>query len=168
MTTKSIVHWGMLAGALILAAMIAAGWRWLPDPEGVGSVAGRLRYVLSWQCLYALPVLAVVGWMVLKRYQSDELLQGYKGASDALSFWSAVARNTLEQQFIAVLVSLSFGALCPVAYLKLVPVHAFALLFGRALFILGYQAHPLARIPGFVIGHYFNIGLMLACLFFLI
>lgn len=159
---------GMGIGLLTLLAIIAGGWCLVPEPDAVVSPVDRLLYVASWQFLYAMPVLAVVGWMVLKRYRSDDLLQGYKATSEKLAFWHFVSRNTLEQQFIAALVSLSFGALCTPALLKIVPLHAFALLLGRAMFVIGYQIHPLARIPGFVVGQYFNIGMAVACLFFLI
>ena len=103
--------------------------------------------------------------LVLKRYQSDDLIRGCFSTNQGIEVERAYLQNTVEQTLITLPLALSYGTLAPAPFLKAIPLHALVFLIGRVLFFIGYKKSYDKRIVGFVITNYANVGLFVGCVF---
>ena len=76
-----------------------------------------------------------------------------------------VADNTLQQNFVFAIASLSLSTIVPLHQLQVVWACVIVFVVARAVFWLGYRLNPLYRAPGMSATAYMNLGMILYLLF---
>ena len=163
MSYKNKIHKGMGIGFLSLIVVVLLGWFLMP--VSIYTLPSLWQKLLF---LYVLPLGLGVLSIVIKRYESEDLILGYQSSNKGLELNKAYLQNTIEQTMLAVPLVVSFGSLAPAYLAKVIPVHLCVFLFGRLCFWFGYKKSPAARIPGFIITIYANVGLFLGCCYVLV
>lgn len=155
---KSAIWQGAL-GLFVSAAVIVAGYRWLP-PElvGVGEdmvVAERLVFAIKWTLPVLLWLVGCVAAVSQGRFWSpfpdDRKGSASTEPSPAIAVRRAVLQNSLEQTVIALGSLLLLATVLRGAELILIPVVVLLYLTGRVAFAVGYAKEPIARAFGMVV-----------------
>jgi len=76
-----------------------------------------------------------------------------------------VADNTLQQNFVFAMASLTLSTVVPLQHLQIVWACAIVFVVARAGFWLGYRLNPLYRAPGMSATAYLNVGMIAYVLF---
>jgi len=76
-----------------------------------------------------------------------------------------VVDNTLQQNFVFAVASLSLSTVVPMRQLQVVWACAIVFVIARSAFWLGYRLNPLYRAPGMAATAYMNLGMLLYLLF---
>ena len=163
MNYKETVNRGIVIGLLSFLVLFTLGWFAVPSPE----VASN-EYWVKWLFIYSIPIFFGVLAIVLKRYNSEELIKGCMSSNEGLAVDRAFLQNTIEQTVIALPLVASFGVMAPASMLKLVPIHAVTFIVGRLVFWCGYKKSYHWRIPGFIITNYANLALLVCCIWLLV
>lgn len=150
---SSIVRQSGLA-VLLAAAVLAAGYWWLP-PELVGvsgpmPVADRLAFALKWDLLMFAWLAGSVGAVSQKRFwtPADRKGSAYSDPSPAITVRVANLQNTIEQTVLAFGATLILAAVLRGGELVLLPLTVAVYLIGRVTFAVGYARSPIARAFG--------------------
>ena len=145
------IVWQSGAAVLLAAAVLAAGWIWLP-PELVGlgdsAAAGDgIGYALRWELPVFLWLAGCVGAVSQGRFwaAADRKGSAYGGPTTAIAVRAANLQNTLEQTVLAVGGHLILAELLRGPELVLIPLLVFLYLLGRMAFAAGYAINPIAR-----------------------
>lgn len=139
------------AAVLLAAAVLAAGWLWLP-PELVGlgdgaTAADRIEFALRWDLPIFLWLAGCVGAVSQGRFwtAADRKGSAYGRPGTAIAVRAANLQNTLEQTVLAVGGHLILAGLLRGTELVLIPLLVFLYLMGRITFAAGYAISPIAR-----------------------
>jgi len=76
-----------------------------------------------------------------------------------------VADNTLQQNFVFAIASLSLSTTLPMHRLQVVWACTIVFVSARAMFWVGYRMDPLYRAPGMSATAYMNLGMILYLLY---
>ena len=76
-----------------------------------------------------------------------------------------VVDNTLQQNFVFAIASLTLSTLVPLQHLQIVWACAIVFVVARTCFWLGYRRNPLYRAPGMAATAYLNLGMIAYVLF---
>ncbi len=76
-----------------------------------------------------------------------------------------VVDNTLQQNFVFAIATLSLSTIVPLQHLQVVWACVIVFVVARAVFWLGYRLNPLYRAPGMSATAYLNLGMILYLLF---
>lgn len=148
------IAWQSAAAVLLAAAVLVAGYLWLP-PEFAGAtdsmpLADRIACALKWDLLVFIWLAGCVGAVSQGRFwsPSDRHGSAYSKPGPAIAVRAAVLQNSLEQTVLAVGAHLILAALLRGAELVLVPLLVLLYLLGRAAFAAGYARSALGRAFG--------------------
>ena len=156
---------GMAAAACLalLVLLFAAFGPWSGGYKGF-SQTGRYAYVLSWEFLVVLPLLASIGALARHRFFTPEDIDGggLTQGTDKAAILQAILQNTLEQTVLAFITLLVWSAVMPVTVLGAVPAAAILFVTGRIGFAAGYRYGAAARSFGFALTFYPSFMMVLS------
>jgi hypothetical protein len=162
---QKIVAIGAASGVI---AMVLAVWllsTWLPAPVGIDTTADRLAYALRINLIAVLPLFGMIITIANSRFLSDAIDPTREAENQRQIVDGRVADNTLQQNFVFVIVSLTLATLIPASHLQVVCACAIVFVIARLVFWVGYRIHPLYRAPGMSGTAYLNLGMILYVLY---
>jgi hypothetical protein len=137
----------------------------LPAPAIADAAAERLAYALEANLVALVPLFIMFISIGNSRFLSDAIDPTRGAESPATEVDGCVADNTLQQNFVFAVASLTLSTLVPLSHLQVVWACAIVFVVARAAFWLGYRLNPLYRAPGMSATAYLNLGMILYGLF---
>lgn len=157
----------VLAGAIPgVATMLLAMWGLpllLPPPAATG-LAGRLAYVLRWDALAAVPLLAAIASVSNARFLGPAIDPTRAAEDHATIVNGRVVDNHLQQFALFLVATLALAVELPPGRLNLLAAAAITFVAMRCAFWVGYRIDPLYRAFGFAATMWLNLGLIAAAL----
>ena len=165
---QKIVAIGAASG---VASMITAVWlltSWLPAPAGIETMADRIAFALRINLVAVLPLFVMIISIANSRFLSDAIDPTLKAENQRQIVDGRVADNTLQQNFVFAVASLTLSTVVKVEYLQILWACAIVFVVARLVFWFGYRIHPLYRAPGMSATAYLNLGMILYLLYTLL
>ena len=158
------VRQGIIIGALLSIAGLAAGIAFLPNSLTVDSSMGdRLAYALKADILVIFWLLHSIGRLAGHRFFTPEDIDGsgLTAGTDKAKVLQSVLQNTLEQTVLAITLHLIWAVIMPVAWMPGILAAAMLFFIGRVFFLRGYAGGAPARALGFSLTFYPSILMLL-------
>src|SRR5688572_287424 len=162
---QKIVALGAASGVIGMVLTVWLLTTWLPAPVGIDSTADRLAFALRINLIAVLPLFGMIITIANSRFLSEAIDPTRKAENQRQIVDGRVADNTLQQNFVFVIVSLTLATLIPVTHLQVVWACAVVFVIARLVFWIGYRIHPLYRAPGMSGTAYLNLGMILYVLY---
>ena len=156
---------GMASGILTMVASVALLTYLLPSPMFTDTVAGRLVYALSANVFAIVPFIIMLIAIGNERFFSSAIDPTRHAESLGMEIDGRVADNTLQQNFVFLIVTLMLATLIPFQYLQLIWALALVFAVARLIFWLGYRINPLYRAPGMAATSYMNLFVIIYVLY---
>ena len=147
-----------------VAAMVLAVWALtllLPVPGTVDSVAERLAYALGANVFALIPLFVMLMTVGNERFFSRAIDPTRHSEDTKMEINGRVADNTLQQNFVFVVATLTLSTLVPFQYLQVLWACAIVFVVARFVFWIGYRINPLYRAPGMSGTAYMNLFIIL-------
>lgn len=165
MSDRRMVAVGAASGVILMSAAVWILTRTLPVPAIAGMLEERLAYALRANVFAALPLLIMLATVANSRFLSEAIDPTKHAESHSMAIDGRVADNTLQQNFVFAIASLSLSTVVPLKHLQIVWACAIVFVVARAGFWLGYRINPLYRAPGMSATAYMNLGMVAYVLF---
>ena len=162
---QKIVAFGAASGIVLMVVSVWILTTSLPPPPIADAAAERLAYALGANLLAVVPLFVMFIFIGNSRFLSDAIDPTRRAESRAMEIDGRVADNTLQQNFVFVVASLTLSTLVSVTHLQVVWACAIVFVVARAAFWIGYRINPLYRAPGMSATAYLNLGMILYGLF---
>lgn len=154
---------GAISGVACMAVAVACLYHLLPIPQIVSPVA----YTLQFEVFALLPLFASLAAVGNARFLSKAIDPTRHAEDRAMEINGRVADNTLQQTFVFVVSTLALSTFLTPQHITIIPAVVAVFVAARVLFWIGYRINPLYRAPGMAATSYLNLGIMLACLYFI-
>ena len=153
------VRQGIMIGAVLTIAGLAAGMAYLPTSLTVDSSMGeRLAYALKADILVIFWLLHSIGRLA-GHHAGDG--SGLTAGTDKAKVLQSVLQNTLEQSVLAITLHLIWAVVMPVTWMPGIPAAAILFFIGRMFFVRGYTGGAPARALGFSLTFYPSMLMLL-------
>ena len=164
---QKIVAVGAAAGVVVMALSVWLLTKALPTPVIVDTLGERLAYALRANIVAVVPFFIMLATVGNSRFLSEAIDPTRRAESRSIQIDGRVADNTLQQNFVFAVASLTLSTIVPLHHLQVVWACAIVFVAARAVFWLGYRLNPLYRAPGMSATAYMNLGMMLYLLFYI-
>jgi hypothetical protein len=162
---QRIVAIGAASGVILMAATVWILTRALPTPAIGDALEERLAYALRANAFATLPLFIMLATVGNSRFLSEAIDPTKHAESRSMEIDGRVADNTLQQNFVFAIASLTLSTVIPMQHLQIVWACAIVFVVARAGFWLGYRLNPLYRAPGMSATAYMNLGMICYVLF---
>ena len=163
---QKIVAVGAAAGVVVMALSVWLLTKALPTPVIVDTLGERLAYALRANIVAVVPFFIMLATVGNSRFLSEAIDPTRRAESRSIQIDGRVADNTLQQNFVFAVASLTLSTIVPLHQLQVVWACAIVFVAARAVFWLGYRLNPLYRAPGMSATAYMNLGMILYLLFY--
>src|ERR1700682_5796840 len=157
---QKIVAIGAASGVILMSASVWILTRTLPTPAFADILEERLAYALRPNVVAALPLFIMLATVGNSRFLSEAIDPTKHAESRSMEIDGRVADNTLQQNLLFAIASLTLSTVVPLAQLQIVWACAIVFVVARAGFWLGYRLNPLYRAPGMSATAYMNLGMI--------
>ena len=164
-TEQKIVAVGAASGVVTMCLGVWLLTNALPTPGIADTLGERLAYALKANIVAIVPFFIMIITVANSRFLSDAIDPTRGAESRTMEIDGRVADNTLQQNFVFAIASLSLSTIVPLHHLQVVWACAIVFVVARAVFWLGYRLSPLYRAPGMSATAYLNLGMILYLLF---
>jgi hypothetical protein len=162
---QKIVAVGAASGVVVMALSVWALTKALPTPLIADMLGDRLAYALRANIVAVVPFFIMIAAVGNSRFLSEAIDPTRRAESRSMQIDGRVADNTLQQNFVFAVASLTLSTIVPLHHLQVVWACAIVFVAARAVFWLGYRLNPLYRAPGMSATAYMNLGMILYLLF---
>ena len=162
---QKIVAAGAASGVAAMAVSVWFLTKVLPIPVIEDALAERLAYALRANVVALVPFFIMLITVGNSRFLSEAIDPTRRAESRSMEIDGRVADNTLQQNFVFAIASLSLSTVVSLQYLQVVWACAIVFTLARFAFWLGYRLNPLYRAPGMAATAYMNLGMILYLLF---
>ncbi|UTF58885.1 hypothetical protein [Gilvimarinus sp. DA14] len=162
-----IVAIGAASGVVVMALSIWILTNTLPIPEITGSFEERIAFALHANVVAIIPFFIMLITVGNSRFLSEAIDPTRGAESSKMIIDGNVAENTLQQNFVFAIATLSLSTVVPLGYLQIIWACVIVFVVARLIFWLGYRINPLYRAPGMSATAYMNLGIILYLLYFL-
>jgi hypothetical protein len=167
-TEQQIVAIGAASGVAAMAASVWFLTKALPAPGIADTLGDRLAYGLQANIVAIVPFFIMLITIGNSRFLSDAIDPTRQAESDSMQIDGRVADNTLQQNFVFAIASLSLSTIVPLHHLQVVWACVIVFVTARAVFWMGYRLNPLYRAPGMSATAYMNLGMILYALYHMV
>jgi MAPEG family protein len=164
-TEQKIVAVGAASGVVAMALSVWFLTNALPTPGIAATLGERLAYALRANVVAMVPFFIMLLRVSNSRFFSEAIDPTRRAESPSQEVDGRVADNTLQQNFVFAIASLSLSTIVPLHHLRVVWACVIVFVVARAVFWLGYRLNPLYRAPGMSATAYLNLGMLLYVLF---
>jgi len=162
---QRIVAVGAASGVAGMALSVWFLTSVLPTPVITDTLGERLAYALKANIVAIVPFFIMLITVGNSRFLSEAIDPTRRAESRSMEIDGRVADNTLQQNFVFAIASLSLSTIVPLHQLQVVWACVIVFVVARAVFWLGYRLNPLYRAPGMSATAYMNLGMILYLLF---
>jgi hypothetical protein len=163
---QKIVAVGAATGVVVMALSVWVLTKALPTPVIADALGERLAYALRANIVAVVPFFIMLATVGNSRFLSEAIDPTRRAESRSMQIDGRVADNTLQQNFVFAVASLTLSTIVPLHHLQVVWACAIVFVAARAIFWLGYRLNPLYRAPGMSATAYMNLGMILYLLFY--
>jgi hypothetical protein len=164
-TDQKIVAIGAATGVVAMAVSVWLLANALPTPGIADTLGERLAYGLRANVVAVVPFFIMLITVANSRFLSEAIDPTRGAESPSMEIDGRVADNTLQQNFVFAIASLSLSATVPMHRLQVVWACTIVFVSARAMFWVGYRMDPLYRAPGMSATAYMNFGMILYLLY---
>jgi hypothetical protein len=158
---------GVVRGVIPAAALTVVGLSGVSLLIATGTLpmdeaGARFAWALPWSLLPVLTLMVAIMRVANHRFYTPEDIDGsgLTNATPQVQVLRAVLQNTLEQTVLAMAAYLTWAAVMPLHWLRVIPVAAWLFVAGRLLFSRGYSKGAAGRAMGFALTMYPNAGML--------
>jgi hypothetical protein len=162
---QKVVSIGAASGVILMSVAVWALTRMLPMPAIADLPEERFAYALRANTFAMLPLFIMLVAVSNSRFLSEAIDPTKHGGSRLMEIDGRVADNTLQQNFLFAIASLTLSTVVPFQHLQIIWACAIVFVVARAGFWLGYRLNPLYRAPGMSATAYMNLGMIAYVLF---
>ena len=162
---QKIVAVGAVSGVVLMVVSVWVLTTSLPPPTIADTAAARLAYAFAANLFAVVPLVVMIVAVANQRFMSAAIDPTRHAESRAMEIDGRVADNTLQQNFVFVVASLTLSTLVPTSHLQVVWACAIVFVVARVAFWIGYRINPLYRAPGMSSTAYMNVGMIVCGLF---
>ena len=162
---QKIVAIGAASGVATMALGVWFLTHSLPPPEIADTLGERLAYALKANIVAILPFVIMIITVANSRFLSEAIDPTRRAESRSMEIDGRVVDNTLQQNFVFAIASLSLSTVVSMHQLQVVWACAIVFVVARSAFWLGYRLNPLYRAPGMAATAYMNLGMLLYILY---
>jgi len=162
---QRVVAIGAASGVILMSASVWILTRALPTPSIADMLEERLAYALRANVFATLPLFIMLATVGNSRFLSEAIDPTRHAESRSMEIDGRVVDNTLQQNFVFAIASLTLSTVVPLQHLQSVWACAIVFVVARACFWLGYRLNPLYRAPGMSASAYMNLGMIAYVLF---
>jgi MAPEG family len=162
---QKIVAIGASSGVILMSATVWFLTRVLPTPVIADILGQRLAYAMRANVFATLPLFIMLATVGNSRFLSEAIDPTKHAESRSMEIDGRVADNTLQQNFLFAIASLTLSTVVPLQHLQIVWACAIVFVVARAGFWLGYRLDPLYRAPGMSATAYMNLGMIVYVLY---
>lgn len=158
---------GAFSGVVGMVVLIGFLYSVLPPIAEMQTPLERLVFALHMNVLATLPLF--VGLVVVgnRRFFSNAINPLRHAEDRAMEINGRFVDNTLEQNFVFLVGTLSLSTFLDESSIKLILALTITYILARVVFWIGYRLDPLYRAPGMAATAYMNVGILLATLYLL-
>lgn len=167
-TEQKIVAVGAASGVVAMALSVWLLTSALPTPEIADALGERLTYALQANIVAIVPLFIMLIAIGNARFFSEAIDPTRGAESRSMEINGRVADNTLQQNFVFAVASLSLSTIVSLQHLQVVWACVIVFVVARAVFWAGYRLNPLYRAPGMSATAYMNLGMIVYVLFHLL
>jgi hypothetical protein len=164
-TEQKIVAVGAASGVVAMALSVWFLTNALPAPAIADTLGDRLAYALRANIVAIVPFFIMLITVGNSRFLSEAIDPTRRAESRSMEIDGRVADNTLQQNFVFGIGSLSLSTIVPLHHLQVIWACVIVFFVARAIFWLGYRINPLYRAPGMSATAYMNLGMILYVLY---
>jgi hypothetical protein len=157
---QKIVAIGAASGVILMSATVWILTKMLPTPAIADMLGQRLAYALRANVFATLPLFIMLAKISNSRFFSEAIDPTRHSESRSMEIDGRVADNTLQQNFVFAIGSLTLSTVVPLQHLQIVWACAIVFVVARTGFWLGYRLNPLYRAPGMSATAYMNLGMI--------
>jgi hypothetical protein len=161
---QRIVAIGAATGVVVMALCVWFLAEVIPAPA-IAGIGERLAYALRANIFAIVPLFVMLATVGNSRFLSEAIDPTRHAESRSIEIDGRVADNTLQQNFVFAVASLTLSTVVPLQHLQVVWACAIVFVAARAVFWLGYRLNPLYRAPGMSATAYMNLGMIVYLLF---
>ena len=121
------------------------------------TMGDRLAYALGANVFALLPLFFMLVTIGNERFMSEAIDPLRHKENKTMEINARVANNTLEQNFVFFIASMTLSTVVPMMYIQVVWACAITFVIGRVIFWYGYHQNPLYRAPGLSSVAYMNL-----------
>lgn len=165
---QKVVAIGAASGIILMVLGVWLLTSALPAPRIPDNPVDRLAYALKANVVALLPLFVMIITVANSRFLSDAIDPTRHAESATMEIDGRVVDNTLQQNFVFAIASLTMSTLAPIHNLHVVWACTIVFVVARSAFWIGYRIHPLFRAPGMSATAYMNLGLILYVLYRLV
>jgi hypothetical protein len=162
---QRVVAIGAASGVVLMAACVWILTITLPTASIAGMLGERLAYALRANVFATVPLFIMLAAVGNSRFLSDAIDPTRHTESRSMEIDGRVVDNTLQQNFVFAIASLTLSTVVPLQRLQVVWACAIVFVVARLGFWLGYRLNPLYRAPGMAATAYMNLGMIAYVLF---
>jgi MAPEG family len=162
---QRVVAIGAASGVILMLASVWILTKTLPTPSIAGVLGERLAYALRANVFATLPLFVMLAAVGNSRFLSKAIDPTRHAESRSMEIDGRVVDNTLQQNFVFAIASLTLSTVVPSQHLQVVWACANIFVVARVGFWLGYRLNPLYRAPGMAATAYMNLGMIAYVLF---
>lgn len=159
-----------IGAAIGIVAMVIGVWvlsTVVPESQIMDNTGNRLAYALAANLFAILPFFIMMITVGNKRFLSEAIDPTRHAESAAMEIDGRVTDNTLQQNFVFLVASLTASTVLPFTHLHVIWAAAIWFVIARIVFWIGYRIDPLYRAPGMSATAYLNLGLICYVLYML-
>ena len=144
---QRVVAIGAASGVILMSASVWILTRALPTPSIADMLEERLAYALRANVFATLPLFIMLATVGNSRFLSEAIDPTRHAESRSMEIDGRVVDNTLQQNFVFAIASLTLSTVVPLQHLQIVWACAIVFVVARACFWRGYRLNPLYRVP---------------------
>ncbi len=162
---QKIVATGAASGVLTMLLLVAGIAYILPDIRILDSFQERLRFALIANVFAIIPLFAMLVVVGNARFLSKAINPLRHAENKVMEIDGRVADNTLQQNFVFLIVSLTAATFVWHEYLNIVWACGIVFAIARMAFWIGYRIDPLYRAAGMAATGYMNLFIIIYILY---
>jgi hypothetical protein len=159
-TAQKTVAVGAMSGVILMLVLVYVLYQYIPAPSDIETLADRIAFALRMNVLAVAPLFLMIVFVGNGRFLSDAIDPTRHLETKSIEVNGRVADNTLQQNFLFLIGSVSLSTLLENDHISLIAVLAIVFAIMRIAFWIGYRINPLYRAPGMAGTMYLNLGIL--------
>ena len=162
---QKIVAIGAVSGVVVMLLLVAVIAYFLPDIRILDSFQERIRFALIANVFAIIPYFIMLVVVGNARFLSKAINPLRHAESKIMEIDGRVVENTLQQNFVFLIVSLTAATFLWHEFLNIIWACGIVFALARVAFWVGYRIDPLYRAAGMAATGYMNLFLLLYVLY---
>lgn len=162
---QKVVAIGAASGVVVMALLVFGLMYVIPQAQVLDTFAERMRYALIGNIFALIPFFIMLVVVGNARFLGKAINPLRHAESKIMEIDGRVVDNTLQQNFVFAIASLTASTFVWHEYLNIIWACGIVFALARVAFWVGYRVNPLYRAPGMAATSYMNLFLIIFVLY---